>query len=187
MKLREVEKGELQYQADGWAMYATDDDDLQIMEWEDGCAGKLAWMLHEMLRSHALSTNALQRMGDKSILVKRLELIPVTVHVTSTANSTDLKFIGSHGATLTPKEVKQVPLAKASRITVMEDVGLHTARSLRAHLAALGLTDLELNLHFGIEPGGACLLKVPNPLECSFGSTDHEAICAQLDNGGNRP
>ncbi|HWI53829.1 MAG TPA: hypothetical protein VNT01_16955 [Symbiobacteriaceae bacterium] len=181
MKQLEVEKGELQYQAEGWATYATDDDDVQIMQWENVSAGKLAWMWHEMLRRHALSTNALQRLGTASIIVKRLELIDLTVVVKSTTNSTDLTFVGSEGTTMNGKDAKRVPGAKPSRLTTMEDVSLHTARSLRAHLAPLGLHDLELRLRFGIEPGGACLLQVPNPLDCSFGSTDYEAMCAHLE------
>jgi len=180
LKVLEINKGDLVYTAEGWSLYQTDDDDVQIMEWDDVCAGKLAWFLHEMIRRHALSTNALQRHGTNGIAVKRLELIPLTVVVRSTANDTEISFVSSHGTAIDKHEAKRVPGAKPSRLTTMEDVALHTARSLRAHLAPMGLSDLGLHLHFGIEPGGACLLQVPNPLECSLGSTDYEKICAQL-------
>ncbi|HWI61889.1 MAG TPA: hypothetical protein VNT75_08635 [Symbiobacteriaceae bacterium] len=187
MKVLEVNKGDLIYRAEGWDLYQTDDDDVQIMQWEKECAGKLAWKMHEMLRRHALSTNALQQFGARGIIVKRLELIDIDVVVTCTANSSDVTFKGSQGTTLTPKEAKGVPGAKPTRLTTMEDVSLHTARSLRAYLTPHGFTELELHLRFGVEPGGACLLQVPNPLDLTLGSTDYEAICALLDNGGNAP
>lgn len=181
MKVLEVNKGDLVYRAQGWELYETDDKDVQIMQWESPAAGTLAWKIHEMLRRHALSTNALQRFGGRGIIVKRLELIDIHVLVKSTANSSDVTLKGSQGTTLTPKEAKGVPGAKPTRLTTMEDTALHTARSLRAHLAPKGLTDLELHLRFGIEPGGACLMQVPNPLELSLGSTDYDAISALLE------
>lgn len=180
MKVPEVNKGDLIYQAEGWALYDTEDSDVQIMEWEDPCAGKLAWTFHELLKRHALSTNAIARVGSGGIIIKRLELIGLTVVVKSTTNNTELSFIGQHGTALTKKEAERVPGAKPSRLSTMEDVTLHTARSLRAHLAAEGHSDLELHLRFGVEPGGACLLQVPDPLSCSFGSTDYESICSLL-------
>lgn len=180
MKVLEVNKEDLVYRAEGWDLYQTDDDDVQIMQWENVSATNLAWKIHEMLRRHALSTNALQRFATKGIIVKRLELIDIDVVVKSTANSSDITFVGKQGTTLTPKEAKGVPGAKPTRLTTMEDVALHTARTLRAHLAPQGITDLELHLRFGVEPGGACLLQVPNPLNLSLGSTDYEAIAALL-------
>lgn len=181
MKVPEVNKLELEYQAEGWALYKTDNDDVQVVEWENPAVGRCAWALHQMLRSHALSTNGIAPHGAGGIIVKRLELIGLTVVVRCTANDSALSFEGSTGETLAPREAQRIPNARPGRLATMEDVGLHMARSLRAHLAPQNLHDLELRLHFGIEPGGACLLQVPNPLELSFGTTDYESLCGLLE------
>ncbi|HYF79530.1 MAG TPA: hypothetical protein VD973_20685 [Symbiobacteriaceae bacterium] len=180
MKVPEVNKMELEYQAEGWALYSTDNDDVQVVQWENPAVGRCAWALHQMLRSHALSTNGIAPHGAGGIIVKRLELINLTVVVRCTANDSHLSFVDTTGETLSPKEAGRIPNARPSRLATMEDVGLHMARSLRAHLAPQGLQDLELRLHFGIEPGGACLLQVPNPLELSLGTTDYESLCGLL-------
>ncbi|MDF2628456.1 MAG: hypothetical protein K0R39_2287 [Symbiobacteriaceae bacterium] len=180
MKVPEVNKLELEYQSEGWGLYSTDNDDVQVMQWENPAVAGCAWGMHQMLREHALSTNGIAQHGASGIIVRRLELLSLTVVVKCTAHDSDLSFLGSTGETLSPKEAQRIPGARPTRLSTMEDVGLHMARSLRAHLAPQGLTDLELRLHFGIEPGGACLLQVPNPLELSLGTTDYEALCALL-------
>jgi hypothetical protein len=177
----EATKGNLEFQAEGWALYATDNPDVQVLEWENECAARLAWALHEMLRRHALSTAGLGRLGDHAVYVKRLELIELMMEVDSTVNDTKLAFVGKMGTRFTDrKEAERVPGAKPTRLKTMEDAGLHAARALRAHLLPLGLTDLKLRFQFGVGPGGETLIQVPNPLDCDFGSTDLEAICAQL-------
>lgn len=187
----EVQKGEQVYSADGWAIYATNDEDLQVMEWEDPCACSLAFSLHRVLRGHALNSNCVSTFSANGLLVRRLKLLDITVVVKTARNDTTLTFLGSGGRALSRGEAEHVNGCKPSRVDVMEDVAAHAARSLRAHLAPLGLTDLELHFQFGISPGGETLLQVPNPLMCSFGNTDYEGLCQQLggkeDSGGNEP
>lgn len=175
-----LQKGTQLYGAEGWGLFATDDGAYAVMEWENECAARLAWLIHETLRRHALNTNGVQRYGSRGLLVRDLKMVEVTVVVRATEHDTELTLKGRSGAAIDRDKAARVPGAKPSRVATMEDVALHTARTLRAHLAPLGVNELSMQLHFGIGSNGECLLQVPNPLECSFGDVDDEAICSQL-------
>jgi hypothetical protein len=177
---KEVQKGEQVYSAAGWALYATDDENLRIMEWENESVSQLALAIHHMLRGHALSTNFVTEFSSHGLVVKDLDLIDMTVVARATRNDVQLSFLGRAGSVLADGEAERVPHAKPKRLDMIRDVSTHTARCLRAHLSPLGYTDLELHLHFGIASGGETLLQVPNPLECSLGTDDYEALCSQL-------
>ena len=174
-----VKKLEPEFKADGWALHATNDGDLQIIAWEDECACNLAFALSRMLKRHALSSNFVQRSGGTGLVVRRLEYFDFAVVVKATQSDSVVSFLDPDGAPLDKGALEAMPGVKR-RISAMEDVALHTARSLRAYLATLGVHELELRLHFGIAPDNAMLLQVPNPLECSFGSMDYEALCNAL-------
>lgn len=180
MQELELNKGEQLFAGSGWGLFATDDKDLAIMQWEDKCAGRLAWDIHHMLKGHALSTNCVQRFGASGIVVKQLEMLAVTLRVQTTPTDTQITLLGEQGTELERKEAEQLPHVKPTRLATMEDVALHTARCLRAHLAPMGFAELDLRLQFGLAAGGETLLSVPNPLECSFGTEEYEALCERL-------
>lgn len=180
MQKVEVNKGEQVYAGEGWGLFASDVEDVAIMVWEDDRVGRFAWCLHQTLRSHALSTNGLQPFGHHGVAVKQLDLLELTLEVRTTHNDTQLTIFGRLGAPLNREEAERVPHCKPTRLATMEDVALHTARTLRAHLAPMGLTDLVLKLRFGIAKGGETLLQVVNPLDCDFGTTDYAELCERF-------
>jgi hypothetical protein len=175
-----VQKGEQVYTSDGWSLSATDDAELQIMQFQDECICRLALAIHHMLRGHALSTNFVQAYGSHALVVKALEMVPLTVVARTTATDVQLSLIGSLGTELSEKEAEGVPLAKPSRLDTMKDVATHSARCLRAHLSPLGYANLELRFHFGVASGGETLLQVPNPIACNLGTNDYETLCGQI-------
>lgn len=154
--------------------------DLTLMEWEDAAACDLAYRIHETLRGHALRTNCVERRGEKSLLVKPLTPIPLTVQVAGSRNDTTVTFCGPNGASLSREEALRVPLSKASRIDRMEDAALQAARVLRAHLATDGAAAFRLSLSFGLTSEGECLLQVINPLECQFDTADLATLAGRL-------
>jgi hypothetical protein len=175
-----VNKMDPVFRGDGWSLYATENSDLQIIEWEDLFACRMAYELHNMLRRHALNTSYVQKYQGRGLVVRRLEYLPLSVLVKATAHDSELSFLREDGTPIPREQLEAVPGAKKNRIAVMEDVGLHTIRSLRAYLAQLDIQELQLRLHFGIGPEGALSLQVPNPLECHFGTTDYQALCDRL-------
>lgn len=178
---QELQKGKQVFGAEGWGLFATDDGEYTILEWDDACVARLAWLLQGMLKRHALSTNFVSRYGDRGLVVRDLTPIDLSVVVDAAEHDTKLRFVSRLGREMGRREAERVPGARPSRLAVMEDVALHAARSLRPYLNPLGIHTFTLTFHFGITSGGECLAQVPNPLDCSFGQPDYEAICSRLD------
>lgn len=176
-----LQKGNQVFRAEGWGLFATDNGDFAILEWDDSETARLAWLLQATLKRHALSTSCVSRYGDRGLVVRDLTPIDLSVVVEATEHETELRLISRLGREVSPKEAQRIPGAKPSRLAVMEDVALHAARSLRPYLSPLGVHQFRLTFHFGITSGGECLARVPNPLECSFGQADYAAVCSRLD------
>jgi phosphoribosylaminoimidazole-succinocarboxamide synthase len=182
----EWQKGSLMYTGVGYEIWSTDDDAHAIMEWTDECACRLSYLFHKALKRHALATNALERLGPHSLVVSRLQPLPLGLVVRATANNAELQMLGAEDLVLERSEAEAVPGVKPTRLPVMEDVALHTARTLRAYLLKEGVEELELRLAFGIAPSGECQLQAINPAECRLGSTDYHSLCDRFEGGDER-
>lgn len=172
----QLEKTELLSEKDGCKVWATTDRDIAVMEWASEEACQIAYDLHELTRKHALSTNFRDRLGRRELVVRRLELLNLALVARCTVHDTHLEFLDSSGTPMEKGEVERIPDVTSSRLEVIEDAAAHVARCVRAHLAAAGVTDLELRLQFGLGGQGETLLQVINPLSCRLGTGDMSAL-----------
>lgn len=175
-----ITKGDLLYQADGYAVYDTDHPDYTIIEWEQEEACSLALLMHEILKRHALCDSCDGRYGTHSLVTRRLELLPLTVLAHSTRTDTHLTFYDESGKPIDLETVKGIEGCKPARLDYMTDTAAHAARIIRAHLHRDGLEELELKLRFGVATAGDCCLQVVNPLECQLGLTDLDELYTEL-------
>ncbi len=178
-----LEKTSLISKSEGCKLWATNDYDVAILEFESEAACNVAVRLQELVRKHALMTNFIERGGATNLIVRSLEPIGLKVVARTTANDTQLSYEGSQGQPLEMDDVVRYPGATPSRREMMEDTATHVARSLRAHLADDGVTDLTVRLEFGLGGQGECLLQVINPLLCDFGNPEMSVVYAQLGGG----
>ncbi len=181
---QELQKGDVLFSTDGCRVYETNDGGLAMMEWEREEACELAFHLQRTLKRHALATNFRQRFGERTLVVRRLEPLSLTVLAQGAQHGARAAFVDAGGTALTREEAQRLLGGRRARLSVMEDAALHAVRTLRARLRPLGVDRLSLRLRFGLSNDGCCLLEVPNPLACDLGSADYEKLCAQL--GGDR-
>lgn len=184
MRLDGVEKGELLYSMDGCQTFGTTDPEYAILEWEEEGSCRLAHLLNQILRSHALMTNVVDEYGGCSLLVRRLEPVLPTVLVQASPSDTEVTFLDEGGRAISVADAGRLPHAKPSRLEMMADAALQAARCLRAHLTPEGDQPLELRLTFGVAPSGECLLQAVNPLSCRLGPSDAATLCTRL--GGDQ-
>jgi hypothetical protein len=175
----EVQQGIRLTGGEGWDLYATDDPDLALLAFADGYACELAHQLHLMLQRHALSTSLIRRLDSHRLLVRRLELLPLTVVAEATDHEATVRFVDEAGAALNREALRQMPGLTRARPESVADTALHAVRCLRAYLTPL-TPGLSLRLRFGIDAGGACVLAVPNPLECGWGRSVFASLCDRL-------
>lgn len=178
--MEQVERRDELYAAGGYKVYATNNSDLNIMEWESGDACRLARLIHRLMRKHALFTTYHDDLGHRSVLVKAIERLPVTVRVESSGSDTKLQLLAPGGETLTEEEALGYTAVTKSRMEMLTDCATHAARSLRAHLAPFEIPGVILNLTFGVGPAGDCLMQVIDPVSCDLGSTDYATLYIQL-------
>lgn len=171
-----IEKGEQLFQGDGWQVWATNQAGLALVEWSDEHLCEVAFRLQALLKRHALALNFVERLGSRSLVVRRVEPLAASVVAEVAPGETAVTFIGSDGASLSPEELRKAEGLKPDRIEMMEDAAAHAARSLRAYLKG----PLRIQLHFGRTDEGECLLQVVNPMECDLGTTDWETLADQL-------
>lgn len=175
-----VQKGVQLWSRDGITVYATDVAGKAIMEWEDPLAFEAACRLNDLLKRHALASNFLARHQSRSILVRQLDLLNFIVTAEASPGDSSVRFTEPNGRLVERAELLTIDGLNKDRVEMMEDVAAHAVRSLRAHLLPSGVTNLRLNLHFGLTADGACLLQVINPLVCDLGTTDMEGLANLL-------
>jgi hypothetical protein len=179
-----VQKDHVIYGGHGYTLFGTNDLGIAWLEWdrEEDC--RLAAHLNDILKKHSLASNLIAQQGAKTMLVKRLRPIQVSVKVHSTPHDTTVSLINSQGEVVDKAQAMQADHAKASLIERMQDVSLHLVRSLRAHLLPNGVKELTLNLSFGLGKEGDCVMQVVNPTTCDFGIANEQALLKAL--GGNQ-
>ena len=178
-----VEKGERLWAGEGIAVYATDQAEALILEFEAAAACEAAYQMQALLQKHTLSSSFLERLNSRSFLIRRVE--PLSVQVAAEAEAGEVRLElqrAGDGQPLSREEALQEPGLSPKRLERMEDVATHAARSLRAHLSLQGVERLRIPLRFGLTHDGACLLQVVNPLGCDLGTTDMGRL-AQLLGG----
>lgn len=156
-----AEKGALLWAGEGCRLWAAEEPNFAVMTWEEPQSSRLAEGLDQVLRRHALQSHFVRRLDAQSLLVKRLEPLPMRAVARCEAGAVAIRFLGQG--------------VGPTRLARMEDAATHAVRSLRAHLDQ----PFALTLRFGLAADGNCLLQVVDPLECEFGGT-YAAVLAQL-------
>lgn len=177
---QQLSKTDLLRSGEGFTLYATDDDELAIVEWEQADACRLAALLDRMLRSHALGSAFKESLSEQELLVHRVEPTALFMRATTDKEGVKAAFVDESGAVWSFDEAPQLDGMNPKRLTYMQDVALQVIRSLRAHLRPLGFDQIDVTLRFGVADNGNCLLQVINPVECQLGTTDYATLCAQL-------
>lgn len=177
---RQLERGSIIFAGSGMTLFATDDSELALMEWERPEVSRLAEGLGELIQRHALATSLVERWGDRALVTKRLNYLELTVLAEASGQEVALRWKGPEGTELTEEQVRALPLMDDYRLEMMVDSAVHTLRSLRGHLTLLDLGDVRLRLRYGITPAGQCLMDLINPLEAEFGTTDYDWLTQQL-------
>lgn len=163
-----VQRGEQLWSGEGISIWTTDQAERLILQFEEERVCEVACRIQALLTKHALSSSFLERLDSRSVLFRRVEPLPVQAVVEATAGDARLTFQG---------DVDGMPKA---RLAMMEDVAVHAARSLRAHLSLHGIERIRSVVRFGLTSDGACLLQVVNPLNCDLGTTDMERLADML-------
>lgn len=172
-----ITKGDLLFRSDGMRIFATQDSGLAVMEWDRPAVCGLAHALHTVLKQHALNTAFLDRLGQHALVVRRADRLDLVAEATG-GRETALRWLrAGDGKEIPEGELTGIPGVKPARVDMMKDAAVHSARSLRAHLHG---ERLLLRIRFGITDEGDCLMEVPNPLDCDFGSTEYDRLAAQL-------
>lgn len=178
-----VVQGERLWAGEGIAIYATDQAEALILEFEAADACEAAYQLQALLKKHTLSSSFLERLTSRSFLIRRVDPLPVQVSAEATAGEVRLALQrAADGEPLSREEALAEAGLKPTHLERMEDAATHAARSLRAHLSLQGVERLRMPLKFGLTHDGACLLQVVNPLGCDLGTTDMGRL-AQLLGG----
>ncbi|MGE5673286.1 MAG: hypothetical protein ACM3XM_05315 [Mycobacterium leprae] len=179
--MEQVEGNQL-YAGMGYAMVANDDD-TAIMEFANPEACQLAYAIQRTLKRHALCTNCLEPFdGKQSLLVRRIEPIPLTVLTRCVDGEARVEFRDRSGVKLDKPDAIQAGGIKPGCLDMIEDIALHTMRTLRAYFGPA--EGLALKLLFGRTASGETLLQVIDPDDCNLGSKDYAALCGQL--GGQK-
>jgi len=160
-----LEKAEELHRLEGCVIWSTTDRDLAFMIWDDPAVGRLANGLNRLLREHALSTNLVECRGETLMVVRLLELLPYHLVARSGGHETAVEIHNQSEVEIAPE-----------RLDMMQDAAQHAARSLRAHLAPQGISEVLVTLSYGITPKSDCVLQVINPLQCDFGSHDYGKV-----------
>lgn len=175
-----VQRAERLWAGESIAIWATDQAGRLILEFDEAAACEAACRIQALLKRHGLSSSFLERLDRCSLLIRRVEPLNLRVAVESSPGKTNLTFQGTDGQVLSPEEAKAVEGISAGLLEMMEDVAIHAARSLRAHLAPHGVERLQLTVRFGVADDGTCLPQVVNPLNCELGTTDMEQLADLL-------
>lgn len=171
-----VQKGERLWSGEGIAIWATDQEERLILAFDDPSVCEAAHAVQLLLRRHALNSSFLERLDSNSFLIRRVEPLPLEVVAESIPGETRIVFQGLTGDALSPEEVLALEGLSPKRVEMMEDLVMHAARSLRAHLTLHGVDHLRLVMRFGVTADGACLPQVVNPRNCDLGTTDMEQL-----------
>lgn len=175
-----LERGERLWAGEGIAIYATNLEERLILAFDDPAVCAAACQIQSLLKKHALTSSFMERLDGRSLLIRRVAPLGLQLAATASPGESQLAFQSTDGRPLTPDEARQVDGVTKSRLEMMEDVAVHAARSLRAHLLPHGIEQLRFIARFGLTSDGACIMQVTNPLNCDLGTTDMQRLANLL-------
>jgi hypothetical protein len=159
-----VQKGDPLYTSRGFTVYEAKSAGLAYLEWTDKELCDVGSAMQRALCRHAVMTNFDRRQGETVFLIHRLELLPVQVQVWTAPNEASVQLLDRHGVQISVDRALALPKIRCGRLADMLDTGRQVGRTLRARLGTAGHEHLKLQLWFGLDEVGACVLHVPDPL-----------------------
>ncbi len=197
------EKKEFLYEGKAKIIYKTADPDVYLMEFKDTAtafdgvkkeefAGKgslnaaISARLFALLERAGVPTHFLGRLGERTLLVKAVEIVPLEVIVRNICAgsmarrlgvpegkplprpivSFSLKSDALHDPLITPDEAVALGFASAERLEEMQALALKCNEILRAYFAARGLILVDFKLEFGVHRGELLLADEITPDTC---------------------
>lgn len=177
---KKAKMGEMRYRSTGFMVYDATRRGLNFLEWTDKVLCDLGTALQSCLKRHAVVTNWEKRTGDQTCLLSELDLLPVRVWVETEPNGIRSGLVDAHGLPLDQEKALSLPDMRVARLDDMVDTSMQVGRALRAHLSSPDGPRLRLELWYGLNEMGACVLHVVDPLCCDLGSQDAADLISRL-------
>ncbi|HLO04092.1 MAG TPA: hypothetical protein VK191_13360 [Symbiobacteriaceae bacterium] len=177
---KKAKMGEMRYRSTGFTVYDATRRGLNFMEWTTQGLCDLGTALQNCLKRHAVVTNWEKRTGDQTCLLSELELLPVRVWVETEPHEIKSGFVNEHGLPLDQERALSLPKMRVARLDDMADTSVQVGRALRAHLSSPDGPPLRLELWYGLNEMGACILHVVDPLRCDLGLQDAADLITRL-------
>jgi len=198
-------RGELLYEGKAKRVYATDDSTRCVIEFKDDATAfngvkkgtiadkgimnnQMSSYLFTMLAEAGVANHFIQRLSDREMLVRRVQIIPLEVIVRNIVAGSMSKRLGIAEGTVLAEPVVEFsykndelgdPLVNADHIralgiatdaevTALGRLALEVDRLLQKRFAAAGITLVDFKLEFGRADGRILLADEISPDTCRF-------------------
>ena len=200
-----MEKRELLYEGKAKRVYATDHPDFVIQYFKDDATAfnakkrgtiaskgilnnQISETFFRLLADHAVPTHFVERLNEREMLVKRLDIIPVETVVRNIIAGSLAKRLALEEGKLLPAPIVEyyykndalddpminqwhitvLGMASAADLTTLTDMALQTNGVLRRFLEGKGLLLVDMKLEFGRHHGQILLGDEICPDTCRF-------------------
>ncbi len=200
-----MQKGELLYEGKAKKVYRTDDPGVYLVEYKDDATAfnglkkgiisgkgelnnKISAHFFRLLEEKGIATHFVEQVGEREMLVRALEIIPVEVVVRNIAAGSLAKRLGMDEGTALPRPVVEyyyksdelgdpminddhiavLNLATGEEMSAIKKVALSVNEILRAYLSARNLELVDFKLEFGRHEGKILLGDEISPDTCRF-------------------
>jgi phosphoribosylaminoimidazole-succinocarboxamide synthase len=200
-----MEKRQLLYEGKAKRVFSTDDPNLVIQYFKDDATAfnakkrgtiqskgvrnnEITETFFRLLGDHGVPTHFVERLNDRDMLVKKLDIVPVETVVRNIAAGSLVKRLGLEEGKTLPSPIVEYyyksdalddPMINSFHITVLgmasetelktiTDMALKTNAVLRPYLEARGLLLVDFKLEFGRHQGQILLGDEICPDTCRF-------------------
>ncbi|MBE3585702.1 phosphoribosylaminoimidazolesuccinocarboxamide synthase [Desulfofundulus thermocisternus] len=203
-----MQKGELLYEGKAKKVYRTGDPGIYLVEYKDDATAfnglkkgvisgkgelnnKISAHFFRLLEEKGIATHFVEQVGEREMLVRALEIIPVEVVVRNIAAGSLARRLGMDEGTALPRPVVEyyyksdelgdpminddhiavLNLATGEEMSAMKKVALSVNEILRAYLTPRNLELVDFKLEFGRHEGKILLGDEISPDTCRFWDT----------------
>ncbi|SHF33053.1 phosphoribosylaminoimidazole-succinocarboxamide synthase [Desulfofundulus australicus DSM 11792] len=203
-----MQKGELLYEGKAKKVYRTDDPGVYLVEYKDDATAfnglkkgvisgkgelnnKISAHFFRLLEGKGIATHFVKQVGEREMLVRALEIIPVEVVVRNIAAGSLARRLGMDEGTALPRPVVEyyyksdelgdpminddhiavLNLATGEEMSAIKKVALSVNEILRSYLTPRNLELVDFKLEFGRHEGKILLGDEISPDTCRFWDT----------------
>ncbi|MDK2887496.1 MAG: phosphoribosylaminoimidazole-succinocarboxamide synthase [Thermoanaerobacter sp.] len=200
-----MQKGELLYEGKAKKVYRTDDPGVYLVEYKDDATAfnglkkgvisgkgelnnKISAHFFRLLEEKGIATHFVEQVGEREMLVRALEIIPVEVVVRNIAAGSLARRLGLDEGTALPRPVVEyyyksdelgdpminddhiavLNLATGEEMSAIKKVALSVNEILRSYLTPRNLELVDFKLEFGRHEGKILLGDEISPDTCRF-------------------